>query len=188
MQISVSGQHIDIGQALPTYVEERFTQVIKKYFDDILSASIHFAKEHNQYKCDIIVNDNSGKQLIVKHQQTSDEIYASFDGALVNLEKQLRKYRSKLKNRHDNTKASTIEATKYIIDSTYHQSDLKIAEQSASIITEKPTVIEILSIDEAIMAMDLNNLPALMFQNSANGRINVVYHRKDGNISWVDSK
>lgn len=36
------------------------------------------------------------------------------------------------------------------------------------------------------MKMDLSNLPALVFLNSENKRINVVYHRKDGNISWVD--
>ena len=38
------------------------------------------------------------------------------------------------------------------------------------------------------MKMDLENLPALMFENIKTNRINVVYYRKDGNISWVDSK
>ena len=36
------------------------------------------------------------------------------------------------------------------------------------------------------MRMDLANLPALMFFNAGNGRLNVVYRRVDGNISWVD--
>ncbi|MGI4775709.1 MAG: ribosome hibernation-promoting factor, HPF/YfiA family [Janthinobacterium lividum] len=189
MQISISGQHVDKGEALPIYVKERFTQVIKKYFDDILNANIHFSKEHNQYRCDIIVNDNSGKQLIVKHQQTSDEVYASFDGAIANLEKQLRKYKSKLKDRHNKVKISAvpIEATKYVMTPSSHDESGEI-EPSSMIIAEKPTEVEILSVSEAVMVMDLKNLPALMFQNSKNGRINIVYYRKDGNISWVDSK
>ena len=53
-------------------------------------------------------------------------------------------------------------------------------------ISEKNTEIEELAVDQAIMKMDLANLPALVFINSANQRLNVVYHRKDGNISWID--
>ena len=54
------------------------------------------------------------------------------------------------------------------------------------VIAEKPTEIETLTVSEAVMKMDLQDLPALMFFNSAHGGINVVYRRTDGNISWVD--
>ena len=60
------------------------------------------------------------------------------------------------------------------------------AETSLNVITEKTTDIEELSVEQAIMKMDLANLPALVFINNKNKRINVVYHRKDGNISWID--
>jgi hypothetical protein len=46
--------------------------------------------------------------------------------------------------------------------------------------------IEKLTVSEAIMKMDLAHLPALMFVNKLNNRINMVYHRSDGNIAWVD--
>ena len=51
---------------------------------------------------------------------------------------------------------------------------------------EKTAKIEELTVDQAIMKMDLADLPALVFINKANNRVNVVYNRKDGNISWVD--
>ncbi len=54
------------------------------------------------------------------------------------------------------------------------------------VVDEKTTNIEELSVEEAIMQMDLQNLPALVFINNKNKRLNVVYHRKDGNISWID--
>ena len=57
-----------------------------------------------------------------------------------------------------------------------------------AIIAEKPTQVLPISVGEAVMKMDLENLPALMFENVKTGRINVVYYRRDGNISWVDSK
>lgn len=61
-------------------------------------------------------------------------------------------------------------------------------DQSLNVINEKTTDIEELSVDEAIMKMDLADLPALVFINKLNKRINVVYHRKDGNISWIDPR
>ena len=54
------------------------------------------------------------------------------------------------------------------------------------IVAEKATKILKLSVGQAVMKMDLQDLPALMFFNSAHGRLNVVYRRADGNISWVD--
>lgn len=49
-------------------------------------------------------------------------------------------------------------------------------------------IIKCGSREEALMKMDLENLPALMFKNAATNRMNIVYYRRDGNISWVDSK
>ena len=49
-----------------------------------------------------------------------------------------------------------------------------------------PEEIATLSVSEAVMRMDLADLPVVMFRNSASGRLNVVYHRGDGNIGWID--
>jgi hypothetical protein len=57
---------------------------------------------------------------------------------------------------------------------------------SMRIINEKESEIESLSVEQAIMKMDLLDLPALAFMNNKNGKINFIYHRKDGNISWID--
>jgi hypothetical protein len=59
-------------------------------------------------------------------------------------------------------------------------------KQAALVIAETPTDIDTLTVSEAVMKMDLQDLPALMFFNSAHGRVNIVYRRDDGNISWVD--
>ena len=49
-----------------------------------------------------------------------------------------------------------------------------------------PHEIETLSAGEAVMRMDLGDLPALLFRNAAHGRLNMVYRRRDGNFGWVD--
>ncbi len=84
------------------------------------------------------------------------------------------------------------DAVKYVIpalsfDQEIDENEDKIEEKS-QIIAEKATNIEVLSVEEAVMKMDLADLPALVFKNADNGKINVVYHRKDGNISWINPK
>ena len=81
-------------------------------------------------------------------------------------------------------------ATKYTISSQENaiEDDFEAVGDNPVIIAEKPTDIEAISVSDAVMKMDLESLPALMFKNVKTDRINIVYYRKDGNISWVDLK
>ncbi|WP_341752475.1 MULTISPECIES: ribosome hibernation-promoting factor, HPF/YfiA family [unclassified Candidatus Tisiphia] len=191
MQISVSGQHISIGNSLQDYVKSRTTQVAEKYFSTIVSANVHFSKQGFQLVCDIVMNDGTGRHIVLKGNAASDDIYSAFDTTLSRLEKQLRKYKSKLKDRHDRIKISEAapKAVKYTITPHEHEDEDNVpASDNPVIIAEKSVEILTLSVSEAVMKMDLENLPALMFQNSNTNRINIVYYRRDGNISWIDSK
>ena len=112
----------------------------------------------------------------------------------------MRKYKSKIKNHHHNTKEhfvdqEVIKATKYIFNPHLYQLALEddidpqeeLVENNPVIIEEKPIDITTLSINQAVMKLELENLPTLMFKNAASGRINVIYQRADGNIAWIDS-
>ncbi len=189
MHIQVSGQHISIGNSIQEYVIERITNVVKKYFAEAQSGHVHFSKQGREFGCDIVVNEGTGRHMIMKSNCSSDEIYNSFDIALSKLEKQLRRYKSKLNSHSDRVKVSEItsEAVKYII-SHDHLDEGEFNVDNPAIIAEKPAKILSLSVGEAVMKMDLENLPALLFENIKTKRVNVVYYRKDGNISWVDTK
>lgn len=190
MQISVSGQHMSIGESLTQHAKERLEQVVGKYFDHAISASVHFSKQSYLYICDILINNGTGRNVAVKSGAKCDEPYSSFDQALAKLEKQLRRYKSKLKD-HQHAKTSDMEAhgVKYIINpQSFMDEHDDFIDNNPVTIAEKPILIHTMSVADAIMRMDLENLPALMFKNTSSGRMNVVYYRPDGNISWVDSK
>ena len=191
MQIAASGQHISIGTALQVYVKDRTSEVVRKYFGDVPSAHVHFSKQGREFECDIVVNSGTGKHMVIKSNSSADEIYSAFDIALSKLEKQLRKYKSKLNDHHKRMKVSEIapEAVKYTISPSLEEYETEEFDiDNPVIVAEKSTKVLPLSVGEAVMKMDLENLPALMFENAKTGRINIVYYRKDGNISWVDSK
>lgn len=189
MQVDISGQHMSVGQSLKEYVDGRIKEVVGKYFSNAPSAHVHFIKQGYEFNCDIILHEGTGRHVVIKSNNSSDEVYNSFDIALSKLEKQMRKYKSKLNNHHRGAKVSQIvpHAVKYVISSKGEE-DKEFDIDNPVIVAEKPTQVLPLTVGEAVMKMDLENLPALMFENAKTGRMNIVYYRKDGNISWVDSK
>lgn len=193
MNVIVSGQQISVGSSLQTHATERVEQVVLKYFSHAISANVTFSKQGYLYLCDISVNEGTGRKAFIKSSDSSDDAYAAFDSALVKLEKQLRRYKSRLNNKGSRIRTTealeVIAATKYVISPNLADDmDENSGEDNPVIVAEKPAEIMTLSVSDAVMKMDLESLPALMFKNIKNGRINVVYYRKDGNISWLDTK
>lgn len=186
MKITVAGQHMSVGASLSGYVQEKLEHVTDRYFEHAISANVHFVKHGYLFRCDIVVHDGTGRNTIIKSDAECDDVYSCFDLALAKCEKQLRRYKSRLKDRHNKVKLSEadLSAVKYVISPNRedsHEADGPV------IIAEKKVHLENLTVSEAVMKMDLENLPAVMFNNIKNGRLNVVYYREDGNISWVDS-
>jgi ribosomal subunit interface protein len=185
MQIHISGQHLSVGESLSEYSKERINSIVSKYFEQAVSANIHFSKSSYLYVCDLIVNEGTGRHIVIKSSAECDDVYSAFDQALAKLEKQLRKYKTKIKDHHKN-KTSEIftDAIKYVIDpyKEEYEGDAPVT------IAEQPVKIGTFSVSEAILKMDMESLPALMFKNISTNRMNVVYYRKDGNVAWVDSR
>jgi ribosomal subunit interface protein len=195
MQISVSGKNFNAGSSLSDHAKERLEYEVTKYFDHAVHASVVFTKEAHLYRVDIHVNEGTGTGIIIKSTANADDVYISFAEALSRIEKQLRRYKKKIKNHH-RKKGSELafeqevkEAVKYVLSpfgeetddvDSHHDNDEPL------IIAEKSAKVEKLTVSEAVMKMDLQQLPALMFINAKNNRLNIVYHRADGNISWVD--
>jgi ribosomal subunit interface protein len=203
MDIKVSGSNIETGQALVQYVEENLPKSVTKYFENAVSAQVHFAKSNQMFEVVITVNEGVKGGITVKSDAKAGDVYGCFTEAAEKCAKQLRRYKRRIKNyRHNGggIKASepdysALDAKKYILPPVpYNVFDEMESEETASadeavkIVDEKTTDIDELTVQEAIMKMDLQNLPALVFTNSENKRLNVVYHRKDGNISWIDPK
>ena len=98
MQIQVSGKHMDVGEALTTYVNEHLNSAVGKYFDRPVEAHVTFSKDGHEFVANTMVHLATG--MIAKASGHNDDVYASFDAALSKMEKQLRRYKRRLKNHH----------------------------------------------------------------------------------------
>lgn len=188
MQVIVSGKGVDVGESLRGHIEQQIEEHVNKYIDRVTSVQVVVSREAHNFRVDITGNMGTHAGMVVRSRGESTDVYAAFDEALEKTSKQLRRYKRRLTNHHklmpDSPAPRLVKAKKYVLPpETGEQDDDK---QSSLVIAEKPTDIETLTVSEAVMKMDLQDLPALMFFNSAHGGLNVVYRRVDGNISWVD--
>lgn len=190
MQISVSGKGVDVGEAFQEHVKNRLTDGISKYIDRVNSIDVVVSKESHLFRALINGNTGTSSGMIVKGRGEAPDVYAAFDMAADRIEKQLRRYKRRLTNHHKarHHDLPAVHAMKYVISADAAAKEAPEKEGAPVVVAEKATDIATLTVSEAVMRMDLADLPALMFFNSANGRLNVVYKRADGNISWVDPK
>lgn len=187
MVTTVSGKHMEVGESLQEYVHERIDSGVKKILNEITQAKVNFSKKSYLYHVDVIIHD--AHVGLIKADSESEDVYAAFDTAIVKIEKQLRKYKGKIRNhitRIKDESDAVIPGIKYVLDTTQQQAYEEEKDFEPVTIAEKANNIEKLTVSEAIMKMNLASLPALLFINKLNNRLNVVYHRVDGNISWVD--
>ncbi len=187
MQISVSGKGVDVGEALRNHIENQIEEHVKKYIDRITQMNTVVSREAHLFRVDITGNIGTHAGAVVRGRGESEEVYAAFDIALERISKQLRRYKRKLTNHHKHAEEGLpepVSGKKYVLKPEAGEQEDEA--HSGLVIAEKPTKIETLTVSQAVMKMDLQDLPALMFFNKAHGRLNVVYRRADGNISWVD--
>jgi ribosomal subunit interface protein len=188
MKVQVSGKQLDVGAALTEHVEDRLLKSVSKYFDRAIAANVVFSKESHLNRADIVVNEGTGAGPVIKGRGKANDIYAAFDDAADRIEKQLRRYKRRIKDHHkDKVDSDTLsDGVKYILDGG--DCDSEEAADNPLIIAEKPQLVEKISVSDAVMRMDLADLPALTFINEKTSTVSVIYRRKDGNISWVDTK
>lgn len=206
MDIRVAGSNLDIGQSLNNYARNNLEKAVGKYFQNAISGDIRFTKNGQMFHTSIIINEGvKGRGITIKSDGEAGDVYVSFNEAMEKVIKQLRRYKERIKEYRHQYSIKNIEAnvdsllaTKYIVPpmafdifSEYENEEIAkdkpfSIDGSMRIINEKESEIESLSVEQAIMKMDLLDLPALAFINNKNGKINFIYHRKDGNISWID--
>jgi len=192
MSIQVIGKNIDVGEALRGYAADRIEGAIGKYVGGGVAGLVRIEKEGNRFRTHCSVSLRSGLSL-QSHGEANDA-YASADAAFERLEKRVRRYKRKLKSHHQQTPASpppepiTPEhrANDYVLRPGEEEGESEVGESNPVVIAESQTLIRELPVSEAVMTMDLADLPILVFRNAGSGRINVVYQRRDGNIGWID--
>lgn len=186
MRYQISGKQIDIGEALQTHVQQQLSEMLGKYAGRPTDATVVFSKSGHEHVCEATVHLSTG--LTAQARAHEPEIYAAFDSCSEKMDKQLRRYKRRLKDHHRD-RAQPVElsgASAYILAGAGESESDEPESLQPMIVAEMETKIPSLSVGEAVMQMEIAGAPVLVFHNEGKKGINVVYRRDDGNIGWID--
>jgi ribosomal subunit interface protein len=186
MRYQISGKQIDVGEALQTHVKAEMGEVVEKYAQRPTECVVVFSRVAHEFVCEAVIHLSTG--LTAQAKGHASEIYAAFESCREKLDKQLRRYKRRIRNHHSN-RPGPVEfggASSYILAANEDTEEAEPDSLQPVVIAEMETKIPSITVGEAVMQMELAGQRMLVFRNEGHGGVNVVYRRDDGNIGWID--
>ena len=185
MDIRVAGHQVDTGESLRSHVSDRLSAIADRYFSRAVAANVTFGRgPYEDFTCDIVAPVNQG--VVLKSSNRADDAHVAFDGAADKIERQLKRYMDRLRERRNEGDGAALpQDAAYTVFAAPTDEEEPIPPAPA-IIAETRVDIPEASVSDAVMMLDLRNTNALMFRNSKSGAFNMVYRRDDGTIGWVE--
>ena len=177
MNIQITARNINLTDAIRNYAEKKVSK-LEKYFDHITEASVLLEVQKNVHTVEVLL---SAKGVFMKGLEKSEDLYASIDLAVDKIEKQLVKYKEKLKDKKLHDKDYDTPLKLNVLDSQ------SVEDSDTRVIISKEIPVKPMDPEEAVMQMDLLNKSFFVFRNSATNEVAVVYKRDDGNIGLIES-
>jgi putative sigma-54 modulation protein len=190
MQMNITFRHFDPIDTLKNYAAEKVERA-HKYLDRAGEAHVVLSLERHLHHADITITSGP---FVLRGREKSEDMYASIDLAMDKIERQLRRYKDRLKHHHGRDRVHHRQGL--VKDLKVRHDVVELAEPEREPNPEKATprviktndlLIKPLEVEEAIMQMDLMNNDFLVFTNAGTKEMNVVYRRKDGHYGLIEA-
>ena len=191
LNIKIVGKNIELGESFQRYSSARIGEVLQKYSYDAVSAQITLQKRFRNFKAKVKVYLRNKIEL--DSTGRGKDANTSYDDALGHIEKKLRRYHRRMKShRHSESKniSSTDEPLRVyrsVLNTDEDEIDINNSE-SMPVVAELSYKVEELTVEQAVIRLELENESCIFFRNVSHSGLNLVYYRKDGNIGWVDPR
>ena len=181
MKVIISGRHMKLSDDMRAYAEEKMHKA-ETYFDRIIEGHmILYAEKHRR----IVEVTLSAKRAKFHAQAETEDLYASIDGAMEKVDKQIRRHKEKLEDRKHHREEAASDIDEDLDEGLDEDLDSDL-EPEWEIIKVDKFATKMFTPQEAVMQIELSGEDFLMFSNSQTNQINVVYRRKDGNYGWIE--
>ena len=177
MQITTTFRHLDPSDALKSYAEEKLERV-NKYIDEPVVAQVFMTVEKIRHCAEVTL---TAKGITIKASEETNDMYSAIDAVVDKIERQLRRYKERIKDHKPASESLDRQVKKSIV-----AAESIDQQQEPFVIRSKTFSIKPMSVDEAVMQMDLLHKDFLVFTDSVTDSINVVYRRKDGNYGLIE--
>ncbi|MBN1850220.1 MAG: ribosome-associated translation inhibitor RaiA [Deltaproteobacteria bacterium] len=174
MDITVTFRHMEPTESLRTYATDKVSK-IKKYLDFPIEAHIVLEVEKFRHMADVTLSLDG---TMIKGVEVTEDMYSSIDQVMDKIEKQVKKYRSKVRQRRP-------ESLKGAVGPDVGEEGAEPSLEEPGIEVEK-MVAKPMDAEEAAMQLNMSQQDFMVFRNSSSMEINVIYKRKDGNLGLIE--
>jgi len=189
MDIIVTGRKMTVSDSLREYVEEKISNSVKVFNISPMVAEVVLRKERNPAnpRPSTVEVTIRTKGHIIRTEESEEDMYAAIDVAAATVERQLRKYKTKVVDR----KLRAKRLSEYIMhDDNILELDARegYREELDQVVRVKEIELEALKEEEALIQLDLLGHDFFVFLNDIDGLVNVMYRRKDGSYGLIKPK
>jgi len=182
MQVSITGRHVELTDALKDYVHDKLGH-LKHSFDHVVDVHVVMTVEKHRQRCEVTIHANG---VTIHAKDETDDMYASIDGVVDKLNRQLKRYRAKLHRHQSKGRKTSMKLRAKALDTEHDKAELPETYKPQTLADEVMDV-EVMSMDEAVMRMELNEQDnVLLFTNEETGKLNALTRKPDGTLSWIE--
>ncbi len=185
MNIKITGRHMDLSEALKAYIESALKKV-KVHFDKVIDVDIVLDVEKHRHIAEVNLHANGVR---IHSKEASSDMYASVDAVLEKLEKQARKYKDRI-NRHQPRTSREERSYQHAIvalEPTNGDGDhAEQVEEKHLVVNREKLVMKPMSLEEAVMQLNLVDDPFIVFANAETAQVNVLYSRGDKTYGLIE--
>ncbi len=191
MQLNITFRHLDPIDSLKNYTREKVDRA-HKYLDKAGEAHVVLSMERHLHHADITITSGA---FVLRGREKSEDMYASIDLAMDKIERQLRRYKERLKHHHGRDRvhhrqdlvANHLKIRHDVVELLDPEKQPNPADATPRVIRSNEFLAKPMLVEEAIMQMDLMNNDFLVFTNAQSNEMNVVYRRKDGHYGLIEA-
>lgn len=175
MKMNIRGNKVKITQAIYDYIETKIGK-LDKYLEnsDTITANVLVRVKGKDQTVEVTI---PMKKLILRAEDTHNDLYAAIDLVSDKLERQIRKNKTRMKKRVNN-----------VVDFNIDFKVEKDEDEKGKIVKRKIIETKPMNEEEAILQMNLLGHDFFVFTNEATNEFNVLYKRKDGNYGIIETK
>lgn len=178
MHVTVMFRHMDSSDALRKYAEEKVERV-KKYLMEPIEVHWSLSVEKFRHIADVTIVANG---ITIKGEEQTEDLYSAIDKVMDKIEKQVRRHKERIKNHKIAGGVKPLSAKLNVL--SFEGAG---EETEPRVVNTENYFIKPMSVDEAVMQIDLLSNDFMVFTNSVSNNINVIYRRKDGNYGLIDT-
>jgi putative sigma-54 modulation protein len=176
VQVSVTFRHVDPTDPLREYATEKVSRVASKYLRNALDAHVILSVTKYRHQAEINIH---ASHFDISAQESTGDLYSAIDLAVDKVEAQLRRHKDRINDRKGRQSASAE------IPGEASSGDEPEPTSAATVVESHEIPAKPLSVEDAILQLELKHADFLVFRDSTTEQVSVLYRRRDGNYGLI---